>query len=215
MITDKELNDYQILCADLASLHEKFMKKKQEFCLLLEKFAERRREALLVLAKANRPTRHLTVRQRQISGLAYYLGDIKVRINQHSPVLFQSGAEEGESLPQAGLAKEGLNRRELRQKGLLILAMIDRVKKLLIQLDLLEQRCRELLLSINNALEAFRHEWRIIRRRIYPLGLLSLLYRSLRRLWGYNYFSTGDFEEVAALGNITGLVLKIADSPLA
>ncbi|MCL2472899.1 MAG: hypothetical protein FWF26_04405, partial [Treponema sp.] len=106
------------------------------------------------------------------------------------------------------------NRAELRQKGLLILTMIDRAKRNLLQFDLLELRCRELILSINKALMAFHHEYRTIRRKIYPLGIFSLLLRSVRFLWGRTYFSLKDLGEVGALGTITGLVLKIADSQL-
>jgi hypothetical protein len=37
-------------------------------------------------------------------------------------------------------------------------------------------------------------------------------YRSLRGLLGNGYFSYRDMEELGALGNITGSVLRIADS---
>ena len=173
----------------------------------------------MVLAKANGLTRHLTGRQRQLTGLSYRLLDIKVRINQSNPFFFKNltgGIGENEVLPEIRPEnRDGLIcRRELKQKGLMLIALIDRIKKKLLQFELLEKRCRELILSINKALEAFRHESRAVHRKIYRFGFFSLFFRFMRRFCGGDYFAANDLEDIAALGNITGLVLKIADSPL-
>ena len=213
---NRELNEYLDLYASLEDMHRKFLERKQILRLLLEETIALKKEALLVLAKANRLTKHLTGRQRQAAGFTYHLNDIHARIRQaHTNSLALSRDVSGEAATLPALGKDCRNRSELRQKGLLILRMIDQVKKKLLELELIELRCRELILSINKALEAFRHEYRIIRRRIYPLGILSLIHRSMRFLWGGVYFSPGDLEEVGALGKITGLVLEIADSELA
>jgi hypothetical protein len=186
----------------------------------LEETVTLRKEALIVLAKANRLTKHLTGYQRLKSGLSYNLGEIKARIDkihQHSPVLFhgQNSIEEGEALINDCESQNDFrSRRELKQKVLALLALIDGVKEKLLRLDLLEFRCRELILSINKALEAFRYESRIISRKIYPFGFFSLCYRALRRLCGGAYFNFRDLGNVTALGNITGHILKIADSPI-
>ena len=204
MNAERDLTEYNNLSSTLISLHEKFLKRKHELRRLLEETAARRMEALLFLAKANRLTRHLTGRQRYLSGLTYCLCDIKALIEQK------------ETLPQ--VQDDSLHHLSLgevlKQNGLAVLQMIDNIKKNLLRLDLLEMRCREILLSINKAMEAFRHEWRNIRRKIYPFGIFSILYRSLRRFFGNAYFSFRDMDDVAALGNITGLVLKVVDSPL-
>jgi hypothetical protein len=91
---------------------------------------------------------------------------------------------------------------------------MDILKKNLLALDLLEMRCRELLLSINKALEAFRHEYALIRRRLYPYSFFSVLYKYFRRLRGFPYFSPRDLKELMVLGELTGHILKIADSPI-
>ena len=217
MITEKEVTEYRDLCTRLGELHGKYLRKKEELCLLLEQTAAQKREALLFLIKANRLTRHLTGRQRLTSGLTYSLGDIKARI-QDIPALYHSfpGNGEVEIMPEIRpvLQADWRSGRELKQKLLLILKMIDAIRKKLFQFELLELRCRELLVSIKKALEAFRHEWENIRRKIYPLGIFSMLVRRLRRLWGASYFSRTDMKDLAALGSITGYVLKIADSPL-
>jgi len=231
MITEKELTEYRSLCATLGELRGTYRRRKQELRRLLEETGALRREALHALVKANRLTRHLTGRQRQITGLTYHLGEIRARMNQGSQALFQGSGEEGETLSGRGNLQSSdwqssdwqvpdwqshdcNSGRELRQRGLLILRMIDNIRKKLLQLELVELRCRELMLSVNKAMEAFRHESRIIRRKIYPFGILSLLYRTLRRLLGGSYFSHPDMEDVAALGAISVCVLKIADSPV-
>ena len=226
MITDKEIAEYRTLCAALAVLHEKYIARKRELRLLLEETAALRRDTLLVLAKANRLTRHLTGRQRYITGLSYRLDEIKARIekinqekiNQFSPVLQSPGGVEEKGvlsdLADLQFRENYRSRRELRQRELVILEVIDAVKKTLLQLDLLELRCRELILSLNKAMEAFHHESRIIRGKIYPFGIFSLFYRFLRSLWGRAYFSSRDLKDVTDLGKITGYVLKIADSPI-
>jgi|GEM_PF-1579229 len=224
MSTENELSEYRSLCACLNSSNEKFLERKQNIRHLLEKIAQRRLEALLIIKKANRLTQHLTRHQRQAAGIGYHMGEIKNRLKQYSvPAFRQDTAEPGDlplgEFPQGEFSPEqrveSLNRLELKQRGLLIISFIDQVKKKLLQLDVLEMRCRELLLSLIKALEAFRHEWKIIRRKIYPFGIFSLFRRRLRSILGSNYFYPRDMESISALGLITCLVLQIADSKLA
>ena len=215
MITEKEIAEYRDFRAALASLHEKFLERKEELRRLLEETVALKKKAFRVLARANRVTGYLSSRERQMIGLSYHLTEIKARIykvNQSYPVLFMEKTRVVETFPDT--QEIFPNRLELKRKGLMLLAMIDRMKKNLLQIDLLELRCRELILSINKALEAFRHEVRIIRRKIYPFGIFSFVYRSLHRFFGKGYFIPCDLENVAALGIITGHVLKIADSPV-
>ena len=223
---EKELAEYRSLYATLMELYERYLKRKRELGRILEETAALRRDALLVLAKANRLTRYMTSRQRQASGLSFHPDEIKARIGRCGPLLSQStgGAKEeappeGSGLRLSGWADFQLpdncrSQREIKQKALVILGLIDAVRKNILQLDLLELRCRELVLSINKAMEAFRHEFRIIRRKIYPFGIFSRFYRTVRGLWGRTYFSSRDLREIAALGSLTGNILTIADSPL-
>jgi len=219
MITDREIAEYRTLHDTVSALHRKFLERKQELGRLLEKTFILKKEAYTALAKANRLTRHLTGHQRQITGLSYHLNEIKARVNRvncNAPVLRFDDTAKGVALPEirAGFPEDCKNQWELKQNGLLLLALIDRLRKNLLQLELLELRCRELIQSINKAMEAFRHESAIIRRKIYPFGFLSLFCRSLCSLWGRSYFSPGDLDDISTLGSITGYVLKIADSPV-
>jgi len=215
-VFEKEMAEYRILCATVSALHEKFLKRKDELRLLLEETEALRRDTLLVLAKANRLTRHLTGGQRQITGIAYHLSEINARIekiNQSNPVFFQNPdtANGGHS---AEVQEHYHSREELKQKELAVLGMIDSLKARLLQLDLLELRYRELMLSINKVIDAFRRESRIIRRNIYPFGIFSLFSRALRVIRGKTYFTFRDLEDITALGNSTCNVLRIADSPV-
>ena len=215
---DKDFSEYRSLCITLEHLHDEFLKRKRELKGLLEETAAMKKEAFLILAKANRLTRHLTGRQRQATGITYNLGEIKMRINQAGALVSRGENAESSGGFNSGLPSmpqdECLNRRELRALALTAIGMIDRLKKNLLQLDLLEKRCRELIVSINKALEAFHYEYKIINRKIYPFGIFSFCHRSLRRLWGSTYFTFRDMDGISALGSITGLVLKIADAPL-
>jgi DNA repair exonuclease SbcCD ATPase subunit len=217
MIGEKELTEYKALCAVLRELRSRFFERKEELKKLLEEAAVRRKEALELLVKANGLTRHLTGRQRQITGLSYHLGEIKTKLNLAKS--FRNGLSdtfflEDKNEIQRSIPEDCRNSSELKRNGLTVISMIDQVRKSLLQLDVLEMRCRELLASLNKALAAFRHESRRIHRSVYPLGFISIFYRFLRRVAGKTYFTFRELDGIADLGNITCLVLKIADSPL-
>jgi hypothetical protein len=217
MVAEKDLTEYKALCAGLRELRSRFFERRQKLKKLLEETAGRRKEALELIEKANGLTRHLTGRQRQITGLSYHLGEIKAKLklaisfqNSQSNIVFvEDNNEIILSIPED--CRTSL---ELRRNGLAVISMIDHVKKSLLQLDILEMRCRELMASLNKSLEAFRHESRRIHKSLYPLGFISFFFRFLRRLAGKTYFTFRDLDGIADLGNITGLVLKIADSPM-
>ena len=76
MITEKEIAEYQVLLETLISLRRNFLEKRSGILRLLEETDILRKKAFTALAKANRLTRHLTGRQRQISGLSYHLKEI-------------------------------------------------------------------------------------------------------------------------------------------
>jgi len=221
MIAEKELTEYKALCAVLGELRGRFLERKQELKKLLLETVERRKDALKFLAKANRLTRYLTGSQRQIAGISYHLGGLKAKLNSaksfqesQSDTVFGFGGIEEKNEIRFSIPEDCRSLPELKRNGLAVISMIDQVKKSLLQLDVLEMRCRELMASLDKALVAFRHESRRIHRKVYPLGFISFFCRFLRRAAGYTYFTLRDLGGIADLGNITGLVLKIADSPL-
>jgi hypothetical protein len=214
MIAEKELAEYKALCAVFLELRGKILDRKQELKELIEETAGRRKDALELIAKANGITRYLTGCQRQAAGLLYYPGEIKARIKLAESFRdIQNGIESKNEI-QLSIPEECRSSQDLKRNGLVLILMIDRIKKSLLELDVLEMRCRELTTSLNKAMAAFRCESRRIHRSIYPLGFISVFCRFLRHLAGRTYFTFRDLNGIADLGNITGLVLKIADSPL-
>ena len=199
-----ELAEYRSLYATLKDLNKKLHKRKLETLQLLQMTATHRKNAILVLTKANRLVRHLTGRQRQLTGITSSFRNLPT-VEEHHTLLETR-------LPEFKADCRSLS--ELKQQGLLLIALIDDTKKKLLQLDLLELRCRELILSIDKALDAFRHELRIIRRKLYPFGVFSFLFRYSRHVFGKTFFTSRDLEDIAALGKLSGLTLKIANSPL-
>jgi hypothetical protein len=223
MSVEKELTEYRDLCVTLVSLREKLIKKKGELRLLVLETAVLKKNAYLTLAKANRLTRRLTGRQRQIA--SYHLDEIKARLKKNRELILQNGL--GKNLPELQVDEfrpelqlefrpefRTPSRLEIKKMELVVIRAIDEVKKGLLQLELLELRCRELIVSTRKALEAFRRESALIRRKLYPWGLFSLVFRSGRRFFGRTYFVFADMKDLADLGRITALVLVIADSPL-
>jgi len=216
MITEKESNEYKTLCAALLELRGKLLDRKQELKKLLEETVKRRKDALEFLAKANGITRYLTGRQRQMAGLLYYPGEIKAKINSANSFLNINSGEDktNKNEIQRPIPEDCRNSLELKRNGLALILMIDQIKKNLLELDVLEMRCRELIASLDKVMAAFRHESRRIHRSIYPMGFISFFYRFLRCLAGKTYFTFRDLNGIANLGNITVLVLKIADSSI-
>jgi hypothetical protein len=211
--TEKEAAETNSLHASLRELHEKYESRKKEIRSLLEETGAVMHGAVLSLKKAHRLTRYLTARQRQEAGILYHPSffDSRLKGRDLVPLIPDKIPDHGEVPPE--LAEPG-GLRERKLGELRMLRLMDILKKNLLALDLLEIRCRELLLSIDKAMEAFRHEYALVRRRLYPRSFFSVLYKHFRRLRGFPYFSRRDLKELAVLGELTGHILKIADSPI-
>jgi hypothetical protein len=211
--TETEAAATHSLSASLRELHEKHERRKKEIRSLLEETGAIMRGAAAFLKKANRLTRYLTARQRQQAGILYHPSFFDSRLKGRAlvPLIPNKTLDRGEFPPE--LAEPG-GRLERKPGELRMLRLMDALKKNLLTLDILEIRCRELLISIDKAMEAFRHEYASIRRRVYPYSFFSALYKHFRRLRGFSYFSHRDLKELAVLGELTGHILKIADSPI-
>ncbi|GHU65608.1 hypothetical protein FACS189447_04830 [Spirochaetia bacterium] len=228
----KELGEYRLLCAHLRELHVKYEERKTRLRLLLGELEELRRRTLKELGKAARFTRRLTPFQRNELGLLPGKGNGWFTTQEQASIAHQA-FEKGKFSQKMQLSQKKLNklpsldpaalpviadtysnRTELKAGTVELLVQLDSIKKSLLQLDLLELRVRELLLSINKAMKAYSHEYRIIRRRIYPLFVLSALGKSWRLLRGMTYFSPRDMIELTALGNLTVNIVRMAESPI-
>jgi hypothetical protein len=209
MDTIAGIGDYRLLRAALDEWYEKYETRKAQVRLLLDELADLRRRAVRELGKAGRLTRRLSALQRKEMGFfilqkaPYYELPLKAeKMPDISPK------------PLRWTPGEFKNLRELKAGELAVLSMIEGLKKNLLQLDLLEMRCRELLLSIARAMKVYNHEYLRAKRRIYPLSLLSMFFKRLKTLWGRAYYSKEDLKELTALGNLTVNIVRIAESPL-
>jgi hypothetical protein len=207
----KEIADYDMLLASFRALREKYERRKEAIRTLLAETEALKKKAAAFLKKANRMTAHLTGRQRQTTGILYHPSFFDSHLREKSllPLIPVSELEKEAPLELTGKSPVDLRREEIK-----IICLIEDLKKKLLALELLEMRCRELLLSVNKAMEAFRHEYGLIRRRVYPLWVLSALHKSLRRVRGLSYFLPRDLKELTVLGELTGHVLRIAGSPI-
>jgi hypothetical protein len=215
-----ETGEYSLLCITLRELYEKEDACKARIRLLLEEVVELRRKTLRELGKVSRLTRRLTAFQKKEMGLLLPPGGVLESLPD-KPGASRKGVPDGTGkapepapFPRFPAPLEFKNRRELKAGEIRVLSMIDRLKKELLQLDLLEMRCRELLLSIRKAMDAWEHEFRCVRRRIYPLRILSALYKQLRSLRGKAYYSPKDVKELTVLGDLTVNVVRIVESPV-
>ncbi|AEF80368.1 hypothetical protein [Leadbettera azotonutricia] len=212
----KELGEYRLLWAGFKELHAKYEERKTRLCLLLEELEGLRRRTLRELGKAARFTKHLTPFQRNELGLLPGKGNVWF-VPQGQMASSQKKQRELPSLDPASLPVPSdaySNRRELKAGTLGLLSQIDALKKSLLQLNLLELRVRELLLSINKAMKAYAHEYRVVRRRIYPIFVLSALGKSWRRLKGMTYFTPRDIIELTVLGDIAVNIAGMTESPV-
>jgi hypothetical protein len=107
-----------------------------------------------------------------------------------------------------------VNRRELKVREVKVLSIIDQLKKTLLQLELMELRCRELLVSIVKALEAFSYEFKAVKRKIYPFSIFSRIRKSVRSFRSGVYYTPGDLRELAALGSLTVNIVNMVETPV-
>jgi hypothetical protein len=219
----EELDQYFRLCAVLKELGEKYERRRARISLLLQEVSRLKQKTLAELGKARRLTRHLTVPQNREMGLLFNPGkpfrpgalpndaafDMAGALVKEAPFL-----KEALLLQEPPLPESFKNRRDLKAGEALVLSMIDALKRGLLELDVLEMRCRELLASITGAMAAYRKEYRSLLRRIYPFSIISRICKSFNKLAGNAYYSGKDIKELTALGNLTVNIVKMAEAPV-
>jgi hypothetical protein len=208
-----EEEEYRLLYAAMVELHEKCEERKAGVKRLLLELDDLRKKAVKDLARAKSLSRRLTVYHRREMGFLRVNGggsrssSFPIPVNGKRAALLDSTPAPVPVLAPA-------NRRELKSGGLKILSVIDQLKKNLLQLELLELRCRELLVSITKALEAFAYALRTVKRKVYPFSIFSRIRKTLRSFRGRPYYTPGDLEELAVLGALTVNITDMAETPV-
>ena len=216
---DNALSEYRSLCLAYCKLHQSHEEQKVRVRLLLEELTILRQRVSRELGKTDRLTRRLTAPQRGQLGLLHEPGTFGPMVRglnpaaakAEAPQQFHTGVREV-TLPEFPEIFKTL--KELKVQQIKILSMMDTLKKNLLSLGLLELRCRELLNSINKAMDAYAYEWRQIHRAIYPLGIISVCFKCLRQFWGRPHFSAQDIKGLALIGNLAGSITNMANSPV-
>ena len=219
----EDLTEYNRLYSILRELYQKYEEQKNRISMLLEQAAYTRRRLEMELGKAKSLTRRLSELQRKQLGLLYDPGKYPQNGSMQTGFFPNDPSQSGFS--RNGLLVPGLeppplpvffqdysNRKELKTAEIKIISMIDAIKKKLLGLELLELRLGELLVSIGKAMQAYNQQWRRIRRCIYPLGIISVLFKWIRQILGGSHFSAKDIKEIAFLGNLAGNITKMANS---
>jgi hypothetical protein len=214
----EELDQYFRLCAALKELGEKYERRRARLRLLLQEVSRLKQKTLAELGKAWRLTRHLTIPQNREMGLLLDSGEKPFRpgaLSNDTPIDMAGALVKAAFFSKAPLLPEAFkNRRDLKAGEALVLSMIDDLKRGLLELDVLEMRCRELLASITRAMAAYRKEYRGILRRIYPFSIISRICKFLNKLAGNAYYSVRDVKELTALGSLTVNIVKMAEAPV-
>ncbi|MFP3043302.1 hypothetical protein LQZ19_15930 [Treponema primitia] len=105
--------------------------------------------------------------------------------------------------------------KQIREEELKILEYIDSIKKNLVQFDAIEMRSKELIESLAKSLEAFSYQYKTVYKRVFPLGVVSKILKNMKKtIFKKAYFSDKDLGYILDLGNTTGFILKMVDSPI-
>jgi hypothetical protein len=94
------------------------------------------------------------------------------------------------------------------------LKRIATVKKNILQFGVIRSRAAELAGALAGSVTAFNHQYKTARRELFPLGILSRLWRNIRRFFSRPYFTRRDLGYLRNLGAAAGFVLKMAEAPI-
>jgi hypothetical protein len=105
--------------------------------------------------------------------------------------------------------------KQLKEEETKILKLIGNIKKNLVQFDAIELRSDEIINSINKSLEAYKYEYIKTYKKLFPLGIISKILKTLKnKILRKPYYSDNDLVYIQDLGNTTGFILKMVDSPI-
>jgi len=104
--------------------------------------------------------------------------------------------------------------REIEEKMCEIIEAIDQNKAMKLAIELMGERANEITISTQKANKAFLVSYNHALKTIYPTPILSRLYKWLKKLFGHNYYSENDLQEIAQFGKIAQEFAMIIDTKL-
>ncbi|HRR19369.1 MAG TPA: hypothetical protein P5332_10015 [Ignavibacteriales bacterium] len=91
---------------------------------------------------------------------------------------------------------------------------IYKVKQNLAYLDYLQKRSDEITVSLKKTKEVFEKEYNKIMKKLYPIPIFSRLFKSLKKLFGFNYFNEEEMKHIYQFSQIANNFAKIIDTPV-
>ncbi|MFT8323411.1 MAG: hypothetical protein ABF649_21350, partial [Bacillus sp. (in: firmicutes)] len=90
---------------------------------------------------------------------------------------------------------------EIEQQMIKVLEAVDQLNANILKLDLIEERSKELSVSIKKAQEVFEREYKKVYKEIYKYPLFSKMFKwTKKNIFRRNYFSKKDYDSIAYIG---------------
>ena len=184
---------------DLEELHDS---KYKETLKALEVLAGTKRHALVQLQKTQILFKHLKWKQQEF---------INNRLEGN--FLIQSIYENQSQTAAGGLLPELAGQLVPAARS----SQVQRtraVRKNLLQFGIIQARAAELIEAIAKSTAVFNCQYKACCRELFPLGCISRLFRRVRQLFNYPYFSWKDMGSLQNLGMAAAFVVKMAEAPV-
>lgn len=105
--------------------------------------------------------------------------------------------------------------KEIEEKMKEMIDALDKLKKNILRLDLIEERSTELINSLEKSRKVFKIEFEKVYNKIYPIPILSKLIKNFRKkVFGVKYFSEKDVKHIAYIGGIASDFAKLIDTKI-
>ena len=209
----KELAEYHSLCNTLGRLHLCYEKQKTEVSGLFNQLLILRTRLQKELGKTRSLLRHMTLFQKK--QIALQLESKKLKLWENDEILFLPLLKpELNPVQIQDYQLDQANIKEIKTEEVRLINMIDGIKKKQLRLELIGMRLRELLLAVGKILETYKQQWKQIYWTIFPFGIFSVLYKSLRKMTGKHYYTSRDLNDIAVISNLCTSILKMANAPI-
>jgi len=188
--------------SELEALHES---KHEQAARALELLLKIRNRALFQLQKVNAFFNLLTPLQKDTINRQFESGSLILEeIIQRSAIPFEEQNRQGKmtvKLPVLEGRSVSLKRVSLAKKNIL-------------QFGLICSRADELAGTITRAIKVFDRQYKAACHYLFPFGFFSRIWRNIRRIFSFPYFSRRDLGTLRNLGAAAGFVLRMAEAPV-
>jgi len=86
------------------------------------------------------------------------------------------------------------------------------IKGNLLAFDLLEKRGEEIVRGIEKSMEVFDSEFKKVYKFIYPIPIISKLFKKIKKYFGSDYFNESELEQIDYILKILFDSLKMVDT---